>query len=143
ETMRLPPSPHREPLEQVIDALSEQPSLLVLDNFEHLVEEGAPMLRRLLGSVPTLSALVTSRQRLNLEGERELPVPPLPVPSGVDGRVPARSAGELMVDGSGDTPVRSINHQLTRSGGYPTIHQNESVQLFLDRAQAARPDFQI
>lgn len=52
--------------------------LLVLDNFEHLVE-AAPLVARLLTACPHLKFLVTSRMRLRISGERELPVPPLRV----------------------------------------------------------------
>ena len=65
----------------------------------------------LLGKVPALTCLVTSRRRLDVPGERELPVAPLPVPErGRDGRAASRSA---------------------------------SVQVFVDRAQAVRPDFAV
>lgn len=74
----LAPSPSREPLDLVSDALNGGlPTLLVLDNLEHLVERGAPLVQSLLTRVPTLTCLVTSRRRLALPGERELPVPPL------------------------------------------------------------------
>jgi predicted ATPase len=49
--------------------------LLVLDNFEQLVE-GAPLLAGLLASSPGLKLLTTSRERLRLAGEREYAVPP-------------------------------------------------------------------
>ncbi|MFC4454001.1 helix-turn-helix transcriptional regulator [Deinococcus sonorensis] len=54
--------------------------LLVLDNAEHL-PAAAPDLARLLAQAPGLSLLVTSRAALNLQGERELPVGPLSLPS--------------------------------------------------------------
>jgi predicted ATPase/DNA-binding SARP family transcriptional activator len=76
----LPSLPDSEPLEQVIAALRSQPWLLVLDNFEHLVVEGALMVRTLLEGAPGLTCLVTSRQRLNLAGEQEVTVLPLPTP---------------------------------------------------------------
>jgi predicted ATPase/DNA-binding SARP family transcriptional activator len=55
--------------------------LLVLDNFEHLLE-AASELAPLLGAAPRLKVLVTSREPLHLRGEHEHPVPPL-------GRYPA------------------------------------------------------
>jgi len=61
--------------------------------------------------VPALACLITSRRRLDLSGEREFPVPPLPTPDG------PRSPDRLI--------------------------QCESVHLFVDRAQAVRPDFQL
>jgi DNA-binding SARP family transcriptional activator len=79
-SLRLPRSPHREPLEQVASFLSAAPALLLLDNFEHLVEGGAEIVQDLLERVAHLTVLVTSRQCLRLEGEREFPVAPLPVP---------------------------------------------------------------
>jgi DNA-binding SARP family transcriptional activator len=80
--LRLPPLPEVEPMEQLVTALSRQRSLLVLDNFEHLVEEGAQVVHDLLERVPTLTCLVTSRRLLEVTGEREFFVGPLPVPSG-------------------------------------------------------------
>src|SRR5262249_55712830 len=69
-----------EVLEQVISHLAAQPWLLVLDNYEHLIEEGALWVRTLLEEVPTLVCLVTSRQRLGITGEKELALLPLPTP---------------------------------------------------------------
>ena len=66
-------------LDQVANRLRE-PALLVLDNFEHLAQGGAMLLRALLEKVPELTCLVTSRQRLNLTCEYEYGVTPLPVP---------------------------------------------------------------
>src|SRR5207248_7058900 len=77
-----------------LSSLPARRSLLVLDNFEQVVEAGAPLLRRLLEQVPTLTCLVTSRRRLELEGEQEFIVLPLPTPSGVQGfRSGTREAG--------------------------------------------------
>ena len=50
--------------------------LLVLDNFEHLLD-GAPLVAELLSESPGLRVLVTSRAPLHLSGEYELPVQPL------------------------------------------------------------------
>src|SRR5204862_5676320 len=72
--------PECPPLAQVVSHLRGRPWLLVLDNFEHLVESGALLARTLLERVPTLTLLVTSRQRLGLSGEQELVLLPLPTP---------------------------------------------------------------
>ncbi len=72
--------------------------LLVLDNFEHLIE-AAPMLTELLTACPGLKMLLTSRVVLRLSGEHDLAVLPLPIPA--------------------------------------------AVELFLARARAAYPDFQL
>jgi predicted ATPase/DNA-binding SARP family transcriptional activator len=66
--------------QEVADALGTAPALLVLDNFEQIVGTGTKVVAGLLSSVPSLRCLVTSRQRLDLPGERELPLSPLPVP---------------------------------------------------------------
>ncbi len=69
------------PLEKITQALADQPTLLILDNFEQLVEEGASVVQTLLERLPYLCCLVTSRRELDLPGERTVGVLPLPVPT--------------------------------------------------------------
>ena len=59
--------------------LTEARALLVLDNFEHVLD-AAPDLRRLLDAAPALPCLITSRAPLRIAGEREYPLPPLGLP---------------------------------------------------------------
>lgn len=74
--------PLRDAVEQVAEALVALPSpLLILDGLEQLIPLGASSLvRTLLTQVPQLVCLSTSRQPLDLAGEREFPVMPLAVP---------------------------------------------------------------
>ena len=67
-------------VESVLKAATS-PVLLVLDNFEQVAESGAVLVADLLQRLPHLSCLVTSRQRLRIEQEREFPLLPLPTPS--------------------------------------------------------------
>ncbi len=60
-------------------ALHQREILLVLDNFEHLVE-AAPQISALLASAPGIKVLATSRTALRLSGEFRLEVPPLAAP---------------------------------------------------------------
>ncbi len=66
-------------LESLKAYLKEKQILLLLDNFEHVVT-AAPLIADLLSVAPRLTVLVTSREVLNLRGEREFPVPPLALP---------------------------------------------------------------
>ncbi len=109
--LHLPRASPQEPMEQIAACLADKPALLILDNFEQLAESGSVWARRLLDCAPLLTLLVTSRQTLNLEGEQEYPLSPLPTPA------------------QQETPER-----LMRYAG---------VQMFVDRAQRARPDFQL
>jgi predicted ATPase/DNA-binding SARP family transcriptional activator len=59
--------------------LADRQLLLVLDNFEHLVRV-APAVSHLLAAAPAIKVLVTSRERLRLQGENDFPVSPLQVP---------------------------------------------------------------
>jgi predicted ATPase len=61
--------------------------LMLIDNFEQ-VASSAPLVRELLDECPDLTILVTSRLVLHMYGEREFPVPPLPLPD--DDHGPAR-----------------------------------------------------
>jgi predicted ATPase/DNA-binding XRE family transcriptional regulator len=73
------------PIDAVVSALGDTPSLLILDNVEHLID-AAPDLSRLLDAVPGLTLLVTSREPLRLAGEAVIPVDPLPLPDHRDDR---------------------------------------------------------
>jgi len=66
-------------LDQVQIALQDRHTLLVLDNFEHVVQM-APLLEDLLLACPSLTILVTSRDVLHLRAERQFPVAPFPLP---------------------------------------------------------------
>lgn len=60
-------------------ALKEKQLLLILDNFEQVVEAG-PTLASLLAACPNLKVLVTSRVGLHLQAEWEIVLPPLALP---------------------------------------------------------------
>jgi predicted ATPase/DNA-binding CsgD family transcriptional regulator len=78
--------------------LTQEPVLLVIDNFEHVLE-GATVVSDLLARNPAMRALVTSQRPLRVYGEWELIVPPLAT--------------------------------------------SESVRLFVERARAGAPDFEL
>lgn len=68
------------PLHQITALLRQSPTLLTLDNLEHLGEAGAAAIAVLLRECETLHLLVTSRVRLNLAGEEMHLLHPLPTP---------------------------------------------------------------
>jgi len=111
DAIQLPRSGHADPLAQAAEVLARQPSLVVLDNAEHVIDGVAALVQALTGRALDLKLIVTSRRRLNLQAEREFVVPPLALPE------PGASA--------------------------VTATKCSSVQLFVDRAQAVRADFQI
>ncbi len=88
------------------------PMLIVLDNFEHLVQ-AAPTVAELLVMGSSLKILVTSRSALRVYGEHEFPVPALALPD-------SRS-------------LPSID----------ALSQYSAVALFVERAIAAKPDFEL
>jgi predicted ATPase/class 3 adenylate cyclase len=94
------------------DHLRPRALLLLLDNFEHLLDAG-PLVAELLGAAPRLTVLATSRAPLRLAGEREFPVPPLPLPE------PERATD----------PAALIRY--------------DSVALFVRRATAVAPGFRL
>ena len=66
-------------LEGLENALNGKSLLVVLDNFEQVLD-AAPLIGELLRAAPRVKALVTSRSPLRVEGEREYAVPPLTTP---------------------------------------------------------------
>jgi predicted ATPase/DNA-binding SARP family transcriptional activator/Tfp pilus assembly protein PilF len=79
ETLALGDRPELTESENLRAALGDKRMLLLLDNFDHLVE-AAPLLVELLAAAPHLRLLVTSQATLHLYGEHEFPLPPLPLP---------------------------------------------------------------
>lgn len=73
-------TPGAEPLHALADALATRRALLVLDNFEQLVDTAADVVAQLAARAPALHLLVTSRRALGLDGERTFMQAPLPLP---------------------------------------------------------------
>jgi predicted ATPase/DNA-binding CsgD family transcriptional regulator len=83
----------RPMLEQVQRALRDEAMLLVLDNFEQILD-AAPQLAELLAACPALKLVVTSRAPLRLRWEHEYLVPPLALP----GRSSDQALAELLIN---------------------------------------------
>jgi non-specific serine/threonine protein kinase len=101
---------HRE---QLMGHLRERRALLVLDNFEHVLE-AAPFVAELLATCRGVAVLATSRAPLGIRGEHELPVPPLFVPAPEELSTPDRLA-----------------------------EPGDAVRLFVQRARGVHPDFAL
>src|SRR5688500_17820736 len=72
-------APGRSVLAGLQDTLRDKERLLLLDNFEPVVQ-AAPLVAELLAACPRLKVLVTSREPLHVRGERQFAVPPLALP---------------------------------------------------------------
>ena len=97
EALRFPIDNHiqqRAPTHQLMDYLSTRSCLLVLDNFEHLVE-GAVLITDIMKHAPNVRFLITSRERLNLHEERTVDVGGMPYPQNGRGESGAYSALHL------------------------------------------------
>jgi predicted ATPase/DNA-binding CsgD family transcriptional regulator len=73
----------RPPKQQILDFLRAKSLLLVLDNFEHLLD-GAVLVSDLLQAAPQVTILVTSRERLHLSIETVYTLVGLPYPKGIN-----------------------------------------------------------
>ncbi|MFN8490683.1 MAG: LuxR C-terminal-related transcriptional regulator [Caldilineaceae bacterium] len=105
------------PLATLIQAaLRDKQFLLVLDNFEHLLD-AAPLVAELLMACRMVTVLITSREILALYGEQEYAVPPLQLPD-----LEWFAAGHL-------APSK--------------LFTSEALQLFERSAQAATSDFRL
>jgi predicted ATPase len=94
----------------IVETIGNRTILLILDNFEHLLE-GASLLPELLRHCPKLKVLVTSRERLNLEEEWVLPVAGLPVPDTTPDDAPRQDAVQLFLQRA---KRASLHFSLTR-----------------------------
>jgi predicted ATPase len=80
--------------------LAQRQSLLLLDNFEHLLAS-AGRLADLLGATERLRVLVTSRAPLRIDGEREYPLEPLHEPDAVTLFIERAAAAGRKIEGNG------------------------------------------
>jgi len=116
QTLGIPENGGQAPLEALKEFLQNSPRipmLIVVDNFEHLVS-AAPMLAELLAIGGCgLKFLVTSRAPLHVYGEQEFPVAPLALPD-------PRSLPSL-----------------------EALAQYSAIALFVQRASAVKPDFEL
>ncbi len=104
------------PRQQLLDYLHERRLLLILDNFEHLLE-AAGLVSEIIAYAPGVKLVVTSRIRLKVQGEQLYPVGGMSIPD------PAEA---LKWDDIEDL-VKSYS----------------AVQLFLERARRVQPDFTL
>lgn len=111
QTIGLRENSERPLLQELSRQLGEKKMLLLLDNFEQ-VTAAATQVAELLSDCPILKLLVTSREALRVRGEYNFPVPPL----------------ELPKNGHKDVSIEDLKRY-------------EAIQLFVERAQAVKPDF--
>ncbi|MGW3100724.1 LuxR C-terminal-related transcriptional regulator [Streptomyces sp. NPDC001100] len=82
--LELPEQSGMTPLDAIVEHLRGRRMLIVLDTCEHLVDACAMLCDVLLREAPGLSVLATSRQPLDVPGERCLPIAPLARADAVD-----------------------------------------------------------
>ncbi len=109
------------PRATVIDQLRDRCLLLVLDNFEQVMD-AAEFVAEILESCPRIRLLVTSRERLSLLGEQEFALPPL--------ELPVREF--VTMDGGARRPLT-----------VEAVCRSPAVQLFVAHAQSVKPDFAV
>ncbi len=68
-----------DPKMQLLTHLREKKILLVLDNFEHLLD-GTELVVDIINQAPEIVVLITPRERLNIEGEWVIELSGLPLP---------------------------------------------------------------
>ena len=126
-TVGLVESGGRSAREILVEWLAPKEALLVIDNFEQVID-GAPVVADLLRAAPKLSVVVTSRAPLRISGEQEYPVPGLPAPADV-----------LAMSDLEKLNLPADARRVDAVG----ITQYEAVRLFIARAVSVRPDFRV
>jgi predicted ATPase len=63
--------------EQILDFVASKDLLLIVDNCEHLIDEAAEFAERFIARPSRATLLATSRERLDVDGEQVIVVPPL------------------------------------------------------------------
>jgi predicted ATPase/DNA-binding CsgD family transcriptional regulator len=140
-------------VEAVEEYLRERALLLVVDNFEHVLD-AADLIGRVLATCPRVRVVTTSRAPLHLQWERELAVPPLAVPEEPVDRawteaVAASAAGRLFVERAqtvapdfvlNEADASAVAEICSRLDGLPLAIELAAarIKLFPPRALARR-----
>jgi predicted ATPase/DNA-binding SARP family transcriptional activator len=122
--------------EAVAEWLGSRRLLLVLDNFEQLLE-GARVVAELLAAAPGLAVLATSRAPLRLSAEHEYPVPPLPLREAVELFAARARAVDPRFELSGDH-AGSVAEICTRLDGLPL-----ALELAAARSKLLPPEAMV
>jgi predicted ATPase/class 3 adenylate cyclase len=112
-TLGVQEEPGRSSLDSLTDYLRPKTMLLVMDNCEHLIDACAQFADNVLRGSPGLKVVATSRESLGISGETIFRVPSLALPD----------------------PLQTNDYERTAA--------NDSVRLFVDRARAANPRFEL
>lgn len=121
-------NPGPDPSEHLIGVLSQQSLLLVMDNYEHLLDK-ATVVSTLLTKCPDVSILVTSRVRLSIRGEHVYTVLPLELPLST-----ADSANAEAIRLSDVPAVRLLLERADQSGpGFTLNDQNRDAIVSICR----------
>ncbi len=110
-------STDQPPHQQLLEYLRPKRLLLVLDNLEHLLDQAAlDLIGSMLTTAPGVTLLITSRARLNVQGEAIFPVGGLPI-----------------------API--IGLEVNATSGVRTDGASSALDLFAQRARRVRPAF--
>ena len=104
-------------LDRLVEHLADRPTIVVMDNCEHVIGESARVVEQLLVRCPLLRVLATSREALGLGGETIWPVPPLAIEDAVD-LFTDRAGAAGAADGSLDA-TSVVEDVCTRLDGLP------------------------
>lgn len=127
----LPVPDQRAAPDVLVEWLRVRHCLLVLDNFEHVLEGCVDLVDRLLSTCPRLHILITSRELLSLTGEQAYPVHPLTFPP------PDRFPNVPSVASVHTVPLTATAAEVEQVRTY------SAVQLFIRCAQRVQPDFAL
>ena len=117
DALQIAPRPGELPEDALERAFATDGSLVVLDNFEHLMR-AVPLVAHLVRQVATARLLITSREPLALQAEHQFPVSPLPEAEAVqlfESRARARDSN-FAVSPAQRATLAEICHRL---GGLP------------------------
>ena len=117
EALRLSFVGQSDPTSHLLSELRERHMLLVLDNFEHLLE-GADLVSDILAHAPHVTVVVTSRERLNLQAEWLFNVDGLVFP-------------------------QQQPHAPATSQNLATLAAYSAVELFVQRARQVQPELAL
>lgn len=131
-------SGRHNPQQELINYLQQKEMLLILDNFEHILNhDSVALIQQILQQAPDVHILITSRERLNIQFEWLIQINGLPLPPTTDSDLMAYGAIQLFMNRVQQVDPRFRLNNETKTAVFDICHTVMGLPLGIELAAAS------